>query len=233
MPGLAVIAPPKSASTFVYQVLCTAGNFEPVAVPPLTIPSALWPYRRPIVHQHWQPEPELIDFLQREGLRPIIVRRDIADSIVSLREEWERQWVGDFERTMAAGFSTQFVGNVPSSFVEAFLAGSIEQQHQLTIDLALLWYCQFGAAWRRTLNGLPGFASVATYEEIARSPLPALSRLCTECGLDTDGLEDAIAKVGTSDRISNHNIGRPGRGAELLTLSQIEHIARMQRLFAI
>jgi hypothetical protein len=104
-PHIAIFAAPKSASTLVYQVLARLTEYEPVSVLQSTYNGILVneadlqlagnmarSKSSFIFREHLLPNPNTLEFLARSGAHLIVITRDFEDIIVSLMEEWERQW---------------------------------------------------------------------------------------------------------------------------------------------
>src|SRR5580704_1565097 len=144
------------------------------------------------------------------------------DSVVSLREEWERQWLSNFEQVSADGHSQQFLGFVPWAFVHAFLQASEQEQHDLIIDLAVPWYCRFRSGWRQVEES--GTLSVASvrYDTLARDELNAIQNLLRQLGetVPDEIVGKHIAAVKADRFAANINVGQSGRAQSLLTDAQ-------------
>jgi hypothetical protein len=174
-------------------------------------------------------------FLERSALRPIIVWRPIEDCVVSLREEWERQWLSSFEQVAAEGHSQQFVGIVPWAFVDTFLQANEKEQHDLVIDLAVPWYCRFRSGWRRVQESRRLSVASVCYEILARDELIAFQSLLGQLGesIPNDIVGAHIAAVKADRFVANINVGRPGRGHDLLTDAQRARIRQIMIPFGL
>jgi hypothetical protein len=243
-PGILVVSAPKTASTFVHHVLSRTLDLRA---------SDVWrcegASRRMLTHEvdlaraaeiratskpgiaraHLLPNPNTLLFLERSAMRPIIIWRRIEDCVVSLREEWERQWLSNLERVSAEGHSLQFLGIVPGAFVRAFLQASETEQHDLVIDLAVPWYCRFRSGWREVAAG--GKLSIASvcYEALARDELSAIQSLLRQLGesVPDEIVGSHIAAIKANRFAANTNVGRSGRGHGLLTDTQRARIRQI------
>jgi hypothetical protein len=248
--GIAVVSAPKTASTFVKHVLCRILDLDPIDILRRDVATqrglseeadlALAPQIRrmskpAIAHVHLLPNPNTLLFLERAALRPVIVWRPIEDCVVSLREEWERQWSSDFKQIAADGHSQQFLGIVPWAFVCTFLQASEEERHDLVIDLAVPWYCRFISGWRGVEESRKVPMASICYEVLAHDEVSAIQNLLRQLGLSvSEGVVgENIARVKANRIAANTSIGRPGRGHALLTDRQKTRIRQIMVPFGV
>jgi hypothetical protein len=243
-PGILVVSAPKTASTFVHRVLGRILGLQPIEIwrndaatrsrltdeADLERAAQIRATAKPgIAHAHLLPNPNTLLFLERSAMRPVIVWRPIEDCVVSLREEWERQWLSNFEQVSADGHSQQFLGFVPWAFVHAFLQASEQEQHDLIIDLAVPWYCRFRSGWRQVEES--GTLSVASvrYDTLARDELNAIQNLLRQLGetVPDEIVGKHIAAVKADRFAANINVGQSGRAQSLLTDAQRARIRQI------
>lgn len=246
MACVAVISAPKSASTFAYELIRrVAGPFEAQTpfqsiggrsvLPELDLGAAqsIAAGEAPtIMHVHVLPNENTLSFLSKSGVRPLILWRAIDDAMVSLAEEWERQWKITRHIIEIDGSHLQFLGAVPLVFIDRFMRADWLHRYQMTIDLALPWYCKFIAGWRDAKSKIAGPCSFASYEELVSNPAEAAQRVVQELGLkERTCLSTAVDEL-LSDRTTSHiTVGRAGRGRELLSESQRAQIERVWTAF--
>jgi hypothetical protein len=249
-PGILVVSAPKTASTFAYHVLRRILDLHPIDIwrsdavtqriltdeVDLARAAQIRATSKPgVAHAHLLPNPNTLLFLERSAMRPIIVWRPIEDCVVSLREEWERQWLSGFEQVSADGYSQQFLGVVPWAFVHAFLQANEKEQHDLVIDLAVPWYCRFRSGWRRVQESRQLSVASVCYETLARDELSAVQSLLGQLGesIPSDIVGAHIAAVKADRFVANMNVGRTGRGHDLLTDAQRERIRQIMLPFGV
>jgi len=184
---------------------------------------------RPVIaHQHLQPNANTLAFLEESGMQPVIMWRDLADSMVSLCEEWERQWTRGFDQVIADGHSVQFLGAVPRTIVERFLLADRKGRYEITIDMALPWYCQFISGWRAWHGRADTSSMLVTYEELCADETGTVAKLLKSLDIPvTAGLEGFLADLKQDKDRANLNVGRAGRGRENLSWRQRKKIARL------
>jgi hypothetical protein len=249
---IAVIAAPKSASTFVYRALARLTEYEPIRAlrsahnrilvneADLQLAETMATSSKSfILREHLLPNPNTLEFLARSGTRLVVTTRNFEDTIVSLMEEWERQWLPNVAGIQADGYHIQFCGTIPYPFIRRFVESTRTERLNQTIDAAMPWLCQFVSGWRSVFARCPDLGLLMDYEAIKTHPAQALrtllDHLLSDCHKKTE--EDRIAATiqsVLSDRIdANFNIGRSGRGRAELNTAQRKRIARAKQSFAI
>jgi hypothetical protein len=249
-PGILVVSAPKTASTFVYHVLGRILDLHPIDIwrsdgatkrrltdeVDLERAAQIRATAKPgIAHAHLLPNPNTLLFLERSAMRPIVVWRPIEDCVVSLREEWERQWLSNFEQVSADGHSQQFLGIVPWAFVHAFLHATEKEQHDLVIDLAVPWYCRSRSGWRRVQESRTLSIASVCYASLVRDELNAVQNLLRQLGesVPREIVGKHIAAVKADRFAANTNVGRIGRGRDLLTDAQRARIRQIMHPFGV
>jgi hypothetical protein len=248
---IAVIAAPKSASTFVYRVLAHLTEYEPITTALLSTHNRILVNEADlqladklatssksfIFREHLLPNPNTLEFLARSRARLVVITRNFEDTIVSLMEEWERQWLPNVDAIKADGYHVQFCGTIPYPFVRKFVESTRTERLDQTIDAAMPWLSQFVSGWKSIFARSSDLGLPMDYETI-RADAPRALR--TACGyLFSDGskrIEDdritASVQSVLSDRIdANFNIGKSGRGREELNRAQLKRIARVKQSF--
>jgi hypothetical protein len=239
--GVAILSVPKSASTFLWRLLeHVSGSFEYRSILQSAAGRALLPdadlfhavairtsETPTVVREHLLANANTLLFLEQSRLWPVILRRDVDDALVSLAEEWERQWSRSRPQIEHDGYHAQFLGAVPCTFIDNFLRADWSARYDMTIDLALSWYGQFLAGWAAVRSRNPQFGTFLCYDDVAKdcvaSVATILRALEVEPRLD---IGRAAEQVKARREHANLNVGRSGRGRELLTASQRVRIER-------
>lgn len=238
--NIGIIALPRSSSTFTFRSIHQLVNYTPVSVlhrhlgrP--TLPEAdielaekLMTNDSPFIfREHLALNENTLLFLQRTTIRPIILTRRLDDAIVSLSEEWARQWQIGEQIVKNDGFHLQFCGAIPYSFVAAFLESAESQRLEMVINAALPWLSHFVEGWSWFLHRSPDFGILIDYEEISTDANTAIARALSHLGLSftEQQIEEAACGVLAHRELSNFHVGKPGRGSDILTASQRARIA--------
>lgn len=214
---LFISAMPKSGSTFLVNALCDCTGFQPQFLgyhqlneQDLYLPNLLDAWSRNVVaHQHTRAHAPNLDLMDRFGIRPVILTRNLFDATVSLTDHLERE-------------SAQTpIFNAPPDFAGRERSARLD----MVIDLALPWYVQFFADWTlasresgRELLWLP-------YEELAADGAAAVARVLQWHGLSIPETRMAAAVESAAGARSRLNRGVAGRGQQELTTAQRQRIA--------
>ena len=219
------VAAPKSGSSWLTKLLMPLLGWQPTAL------AGAWDRREQEVdlrrmlefpgvdlfsiQQHCRFSQPTRDFVKKFRVRVILQGRNVWDSVVSVRDHFLR------ESTIS-----------PMCYVdESFRNRPPLQQLDLIVDLAVPWYLNFYASWftaRQT--GEVDFLWI-DYESLCRDTAGQLRRIVAYLGLSRSAaeIEEALrTAAGTATRL---NVGRPGRGAELLTPEQKDRIARLRTYY--
>lgn len=241
--NIGIIALPRSSSTFTFRCLQRLVDYTPVSVihrylhrP--TLPEAdielaekLMANESPFIfREHLALNENTLLFLQRTKIRPIVLTRRLDDAIVSLSEEWARQWQIGEAHVKQDGFHLQFCGAIPYPFVSAFLESGESQRLQMVINAALPWLSHFVQGWSWYLRRSPDFGILIDYDEILTDANAAMARAVSHLGLSFTErqIEEAARAVLADRQLSNFHIGKSGRGSDALSLSQRAQIAAAQ-----
>jgi hypothetical protein len=234
---VAILAPPKSASTFVYQVLRHLLNAEGrLAASQIDLAPAGVTGQAPkwcVTRDHVLPNSPTLSFLELSSTRTVLLTRDLADSVVSLSEEWQKQWSNGHNPVHKTGYSHQFLGHVPKSLVQKFMTASQAVRYDLVIELAIPWYCEFIVGWRELQRSHPSWVML-DYDELISDPVGAIDALLCKLSapIDRRHIELAILELSKSSDVINFNKGHRGRGRELLTSLQRQRIKQIWLAFA-
>lgn len=215
---------PKSGSTFLKNVLVAVTKFRPIFSVfaalqnehDLDLPIWLkFGTENTVTQQHCRASEANIQLMQAFGIKPIILVRNIYDTVVSLR---------DFYRT---GFTetTYFNRDDFDKFGE-------ERQADLIIDNVLPWYFQFIASWRRAEADNRLEVRWLKYTELIDNKCGTVEQLLKFYGLWAERvtIEQVIAATEADARRNRFNKGVIGRGSTL-TAQQKKRIARLAEYY--
>ncbi len=215
---------PKSGSTFLKNALVNLTKFRPI----FSVFAALqnehdldlpiwikFGKTDTVTQQHCRASEANIQLMQAFGIRPVVLVRNIFDTVISLR---------DFYRT---GFTDTTYFNR-----EDFDIFTERQQTDLIIDNVLPWYFQFISSWQRAETNCRVEAHWLVYEEMISDKAGTLERLLRFYGLNAQRatIEQVIDATESDTRRNRFNKGIIGRG-ETLSAKQKERIAALARYY--
>jgi len=203
-----IAAFPKAGSSFVTNVLCDYTGYEEYkyAEPGLHKDLVYQRLRdgadqRHVVKQHMVALPKNVTLLQEFSLRPVVLVRDIFDSLVSLSDYLPTRNRDNF-----------LMPNIPNGDPEARL--------RATVLFCAPFYVQFYISWWRTrASGLE--VCWVTYEEMLADKKAFFTKILTFYGIPIEErLAESILRcdVRFGTRIENpnrFNMGVTGRGAQI------------------
>ena len=219
------IAPPKSGSTWLTMLLKRLLDWPLVPLvsgydrreQEVDILSLL---RYPDInilspHQHCRASQPTVDFIRRFHVKPIIMTRNVLDTVVSLRDHLVRE-----SRAM------------PMAYVDdQFLHWNDERQYEFVIEMFMPWILSFYASWLAAAPTLNGNLLFVRYEDLAAQPSKTLQGILRFC--DETRSECQIAEV--IDRVSGLDTRRnqavTGRGAALLSPAQQAKIQQLRGFY--
>ncbi len=220
-----IVAPPKSGSTWLTLLLKRLLDWPLV---PLISGydrreqevDALLLLRYPDInilspHQHCRASQPTVDFIERFRVRPIIMTRNVFDTIVSLRDHLVRE-----SRAM------------PMAYVDdEFLSWSEERQYDFLIAMFMPWLLSFYVSWQSVAGGLAGKLMFVRYEKLAADAPAVLRRILA--ALDEQRSERRIAEV--IERVdgldTRRNQAVTGRGSRLLNPAQMDKVRRLAAFY--
>jgi hypothetical protein len=239
-PWVGVFGPPKSASTFIWAALARMLNAEKLM---FNIVHPDYPNRqllheldalqmqarahdaRPIVFRlHAMASGNVLTHLDRFCVRSVLCSRNIFDCLVSLREEWVRQW--SVPTSLRGGGEDNFLGRLDASQIRRFLAADDRGKMDIVIELTVVWYLRFYSTWKRAIQNAPHAFAVVRYEDFVGQEEEALSRLLKhlDCPYIPDDLIQVVDHLKKNRNESNLNIGLAGRGKALMTGAQVDRV---------
>jgi hypothetical protein len=220
-----LVAAPKSGSTWFTNMLIQLLGWQPHML------TAAWDRREQeidvrrmlefpsadlfSIQQHCRFSQPTCDFIKRFHVQIILQGRNLWDSVVSLRDHFLRE-------------STA----TPVCYVdEGFLREPPDRQLDAVIDLAVPWYLNFYASWFTARHkGEVGFLWV-DYELLSRDPAGQLRRTIEYLGLSRCDEEIQAALDHAVGAVTRLNVGRAGRGADLLSPEQKQRISRLRTYY--
>ena len=239
--SIGIFGTPKSASTFVWRIfLDLAGAPESRSTFDQTknhrglheldvndIVRQRLLHGKWVSHSHITANPYTLNIVDRLQIISIVTVRNLLDCIVSLREEWLRQWNTPSGHILRDGSgSFQFVGLIPIESVRHFLASDSRAQLDFVIETTCEWYFRSIQGWRVAARARPERVCFSVYEDLVQDEAGQLHRLSQFAGLDEsiERVELACTNVKRDVNFANINVGRPGRGRETLSPRQIDRI---------
>ena len=144
--------------------------------------------------------------MQDYDWHPIVLVRDLPDVIVSLRDHmlnegplWSMVWLD-----------------------ERFSERSDSEQLDLLVDLAAPWFIQFFVSWSEASRLGGGVRPLwVQYADWVGAPETTLTEVARSVGLNPGRSQVASALESARGRQTRLNVGRPGRGSELLSDAQL------------
>lgn len=215
---------PKTASTFLknllqnvtgYRDLFTvyaAGQSEHEIYLPTLRDSA---HLDTVTQQHCRASDANIHLMQAFCIRPIILVRNIFDSVMSLLDFYNQ-----------GAFHTSY-------FRADWQALDEETKIDLLIENLIPWYFQFVASWDLAEKQKRLELQWLTYEELVADKAAAVLKVLKFYGLGASrtAVEQRIKQIESEGRKNRFNKGVTGRGARGLTERQKKQVERLTRFY--
>lgn len=153
--------------------------------------------------------------MQAFGIRPVVLVRNIFDSVISLLDFYNR-------------------GAFKNSFFRAdWTALNDETRIDLLIENVIPWYFQFVASWDLAEKQKRVEVLWLTYEELVRDKPSSVLKVLEFYGLGASrrGVEERIRAIESEERKIRFNKGVTGRGKSGLNDRQKEQIRRLTRYY--
>ena len=224
-PHLLIACQPKSGSTFLKNVLCEITGFRdlflfhasgqseqdlfyPVLLEFATVPT--------VTQQHCRAAEANIQLMQAFGMRAVVLVRNLADVIVSLRDFY----------TQGAILGTFFHPDV-------WMRLCPERQIDLIIDHVVPWHLQFLASWQQADKEQRVPVLWLTYEDLMRDQSSAVQKVLAFHGIDVpeEKIAAALAALAGEPRRNRFNKGVSGRGQTTISPEQMGRIRRLAEYF--
>ena len=216
--NILLCALPKSASLhFVQAIASSCGisnhqigiNFGGGQLYYPRLAAAKFSGRSTISHCHNSADDNTLRIIESLNLRVIVLTRSLPDVIVSRRDMLARD---------------QYSPELPPSAISFFNSSTLDEQHDLIIDVFGPIYIHFMLSWNQ-LRSTTIHPVHATFEEIESDQIDLIKRVSDELGfcVDPNFIRQTLGALDDAGGI-NRNVGRSGRGAELL---EERHYARL------
>ncbi len=216
---------PKSASTFLKNLLLgltgyrdmfsvyAAGQTEHELYLPTVRECA---HLDTVTQQHCRASDANVHIMQAFGIRPIVLVRNIFDSVMSLLDFYEKQ---------GAYFNTYFRGDFPNL--------DAQTKVDLLIDNVVPWYLQFVASWDLVEKQRRLELHWLTYEEVVGNKADTIQGILNFYGLGAyeKAVESKIRETESESRKIRFNKGVAGRGKSGLSESQKDRIRQLARYY--
>jgi hypothetical protein len=169
----------------------------------------------------------ILTYLDLFCVRSVLCSRNIFDCLVSLREEWVKQWsTPGYLGALALGGEDNFIGRLDASQIRCFLAADDQGRMDIIIELTAAWYLRFYSSWKRAVQDQPHAFAIVRYEDLIGREEETISRLlaylgCPDIHKSPAGVVDHLKE--NRDE-SNLNVGISGRGKALMTGAQVDRI---------
>src|SRR5437667_10576004 len=213
---------PKSASTFLKNLLVNltgyrdlftvyaAGQSEhEIYLPTLRESAEL----DTVTQQHCRASDANVHLMQGFGIRPVVLVRNIFDSVMSLLDFYNR-----------GAFQTSY-------FRADWPALDEDTKIDLLIESVIPWYFQFVASWDLAERQKRIELQWLTYEELVADKPAAVLKVLEFYGLGAPrrGVEQRIKQIESEERKIRFNKGVTGRGKSGLNQQQKDQIRRLAR----
>ena len=215
---------PKSASTFLKNLLIdvtgyrdlfavyAAGQTEHEIYLPTLRESA---HLDTVTQQHCRASDANIHLMQAFGIRPLVLVRNIFDSVMSLLDFYNQ-------------------GAFQTSYFRADWPGLDEEvKIDLLIENVIPWYFQFVTSWDLAEKQKRLEVNWLTYEELIADKASSVLKVLEFYGLGAArrGVEQRIREIESEERKIRFNKGVTGRGRSGLSDRQKEQIRRLTRYY--
>jgi len=240
---------PKTGSTFIASFLVKYTGYPMNnysynygnSVMDLYYPSLVKYYKNNhVLHPHIHATTSNIQLINKFSMTPIILIRRIEDILISLREYVNKHHYL-MECFFCFGPKTEYwspgVKNQTCDFiVNDFLHRPENEQMDILIDLCSVWLISFYVSWSYAINKGRVEAKIFKYEDFVSDPVSFFEKMTDFAQIPQD--KDKIVRVldEMSDGIKssknhNFNVGKIGRGKEILTKEQSDRIRRLSNYF--
>jgi hypothetical protein len=168
-----------------------------------------------IVHIHMQAFAANRHLLSALGIRPVIMLRNLADTLASFLDMLETDPVARAQCLNCV---------VPANFVELSRA----QKLDFVLDIILPWYASYFGSWKSFVDEAPEQVCVLRYSDFCQDPAESVHTALAHAGFSAsiDTCVAAVERVWPNRDKLRYNKGKEGRGADYFSASQLAEIAR-------
>jgi len=216
---------PKSGSTFVARLLHEATGFPERRImssgenPDVDLTAIRTLAGLGTVTQtHFVCSGKFVEAANTYDIRTLVLERNLLDVVISYADYMCSDDVRASYRRRGFVSAAQNIV-VDDKFCEL----PRERQYDLMIDLALPWYLRFHVAWRRYEQAMRRRPLWLDYDEFFSDIPKHSARMFEYCGIDAEPAAPPPASA------TKFNVGRGGRGKEMLSR---DHIAKIKKLVA-
>lgn len=221
---ISIVCFPKSGSTFISRSLCQFTGYPQVIISTSAEVQELSAHRFNridietsfVAQTHCLPTKYALSMHEKHGLEPVFMYRNVMDCLISLRDMYVER-VTTNEKIWEGGFTSQW-----GHYDKAFLALKPEEQYDYVIENALSWYLTFYASWAGKIHNEGYPVKTIRYEEFFADQNKNFLKLAKDLRL---GDEQKLASFQLPEKKAGaegvrFNVGRAGRGRELLSEAQ-------------
>jgi Sulfotransferase domain len=215
---------PKSASTFLKNLLVNLTGYRDLftvyaagqSEHEIYLPTLLeFAHLDTVTQLHCRASDANVHLMQAFGIRPVVLVRDIFDSVMSLLDFYNK---GAFQN---------------SYFRADWKALEEEVKIDLLIENVLPWYFQFVASWDLVEKQKRLEIHWLTYEELLTDNVASVLKVLEFYGLGAPrrGLEQRIAEIQSEERKICFDEGVAGRGKSGLNDRQKEQVCHLTKYY--
>ena len=168
-----------------------------------------------VVQQHCRASAPNLHLVQAYGMKPVVLVRDLFDTLVSMRDFWD-------------------AGAVRNSFLYPdWNALDKDAKHDALVRHLAPWYVQFFVSWAMAERKGDVAPLWVRYEDMIPNKPETLFRVAEFCGLGADEAKIArtIAAVDGDKASTRFNKGVAGRGQAAFTDEQKDTVRALTRAF--
>lgn len=232
---ISIVCFPKSGSTFITKSLCeytgakqvliaTSAEVQEVSAKRLEILDLKHPSF--ISQTHCLPTKHALAMHVKYGMETVLIYRNVMDCLASLRDMYVER-----VETGAGIWEGVFVSQW-GAYSENFLKLGQSEQFDFMIEGALNWYLTFFAMWQKKIreDGYP--ATVLRYEDFFADQEANFLKLVDRLDLHDEekARTFALPDKEAGAKGVRFNVGRAGRGRELLSKAQQDRILSAARI---
>lgn len=223
-PKALIVCFPKSASTFLMNMLCKVADMEQGEMilsherneQDFFLPRMADHYFKRVAYRlHARATDSNVQFLRTIGVQPVVLTRNIFDVICSFR---------DHSVNMSLKHSMAYLP-------ESFLDMDKSRQYDMVIDMAVPWYFYFYVSWCEAQRRGEVSPMWLTFEDMIADKAGTTARVCDFYGLPhtPQKIEKALDELDSkrARRNTHMNKGVAGRGQTELTDEQRARVQRM------
>lgn len=204
-PHILIACMPKSASTFLATTIASLKGFKRYRMIPdygareqelCEIRLSRYNRKTYIAQHHLRHSAWTQTLIDRYRLTPIVIVRDLADTVISLRDHFRREPHGQ-------GPTARLLprhADLPDAELD-----------QAIVRTAMPWYLSFYVGWR-----LAGDVPIFDYAQYTTEPARVIGEILqhANCAMPPQAIHDAVSRV-NREQVPQFNVGTSGRGSQL------------------